>query len=79
MGLEQGILLHSSDNIVPDGVIKELGQCSGPAWDNFDINIETINGLGTINTSHYGIVYQNSSPLQSVVISSNFQKFQRIN
>ena len=30
------------------------------AWDNFDINIETLNGLGTIHHT-YGIVYQNIS------------------
>ena len=32
----------------------------GMTWDNFDINIETPNGLGTIHDT-YNIVYQNIS------------------
>ena len=59
MGLEEGILFQDV-NYVPDGVLKQPGLCVGMAWDNFDINIETLNGLGTIHHT-YGIVYQNIS------------------
>ena len=51
---------------VPDGVLKQPGLCLGMAWDNFDINIETLNGLGTIHHT-YGIVYQNISFAVAVV------------
>ena len=60
MGLEEGILFQEDVNYVPDGVLKQPGLCVGMAWDNFDINIETLNGLGTIHHT-YGIVYQNIS------------------
>ena len=69
MGLEEGILLQESDNYVPNGVIKQPGLCMGTAWDNFDINIETLNGLGTIHHT-YGIVYQNISSAEGEVLSS---------
>ena len=38
----------------------------GMSWDNFDINIETRNGLGTIHHT-YGIVYQNISSMVAEV------------
>ena len=60
MGLEEGILFQEDVNYVPDGVLKQPGLCVGMAWDNFDINIETLNGLGTIHHT-YGIVYKNIS------------------
>ena len=60
MDLEKVILFQEDVNYVPDGVLKEPGLCVGMAWDNFDINIETLNGLGTIHHT-YGIVYKNIS------------------
>ena len=48
------------DGIVPDGISKKKGRCTGTAWDNLDINMETINGLGTMHHT-YGIIYQNIS------------------
>ena len=60
MGLEQGILFQEDVNCVPDAVLKQPGLCVGMAWGNFDINIETLNGLGTIHHT-YGMVYQNIS------------------
>ena len=60
MGLEEVILFHEDINYVSDGVLKQPGLCVGMAWDNFDINIETLNGLRTIHHI-YGIVYQNIS------------------
>ena len=61
MGLEEGVLFQEDVNYVLDGVLKQPGLCVGMAWDNFDINIETLNGLGTIHHT-YGIIYQNISP-----------------
>ena len=58
MDLEKGILFQEDVNYVPDGVLKEPRLCVGMAWDNFDINIQTLNGLGTIHHT-YGIAYQN--------------------
>ena len=66
MGLEEGILFQEDVNYVPDGVLKQPGLCVGMAWDNFDINIETLNGLGTIHHT-YGIVYQNISSMVTEV------------
>ena len=60
IGLEEGILFQKDVNYVPDGVLKQPGLCVGMAWENFNINIETLNGLGTIHHT-YGIVYQNIS------------------
>ena len=64
MGLGEGILFQEDVFYVPDGVLKQPGLCVWMAWDNFDMNIETLNGLGTIHYA-YGIVYQNIS---SVVV-----------
>ena len=60
MGLEEGILFQEDVNYVPDGVLKQPGICVGMACSNFDINIETLNGLGIIHHT-YSIVYQNIS------------------
>ena len=60
MGLEKGILFQEDVNYVPDGVLKQPGICVGMACSNFDINIETLNGLGIIHHT-YSIVYQNIS------------------
>ena len=56
MGLEEGTLFQEYVNYVPNGVLKQSGLCMGMAWDNFDINIETLNGLRTIHHT-YGIIY----------------------
>ena len=56
MGLEEGKLFQEDVNYVPDGVLKQPGLCVGMAWNNFDINNETLNGLGTIPHT-YGIIY----------------------
>ena len=49
MDLEEGILSQEDVNYVPDGVLKQPELCVGMAWDNFDINIQTINELETIH------------------------------
>ena len=66
MGLEEGILFQEDVNYVPDGVLKQPGLCVGMAWDNFVINIETLNGLGTIHHT-YGIIYENISSVVAEV------------
>ena len=57
MGMEERLNLQCGD-LVPHGIKKRRGRSTGSAWDNFDINMETLNGLGTIHHT-YGIVYQN--------------------
>ena len=66
MGLEEGILFQEDINYVADGALKPPGLCVGMAWDNFDINIETLNGLGTFHHTD-GIIYQNISSVVAEV------------
>ena len=58
MGLEEGILNKASNNFIPDGLNTEEEVIL--AWDNFDVNIETLSGLGTIHHT-FGIACQNKS------------------
>ena len=58
MGMESSVIMNVNDDHVPDGVIRQSGLCTGLAFDNFDINMETLSGLGTIHHT-YGIVVQN--------------------
>ena len=57
MGIEESVNMEQGD-VVPDGIHKRSGKCTGSAFDNFDVNVETLNGLGTVHHT-YGIVYQN--------------------
>ena len=57
MGIEESVVSSKGD-IVPDGILKQPNLSTGTAFDNFDINLETINGLGTVHHT-YGIIYQN--------------------
>ena len=41
MGLEEGIIKNRSSSYVPNGILKVKGLCTGLAWDNFDINMQT--------------------------------------
>ena len=66
MGLEEGIWFQEDVNYVQDGVFKQPGLFVGMAWDKFDINIEMLNGLGTIHHT-YGIFYQNISSVVAEV------------
>ena len=58
MGLEEGIIKDHSSSYVSIGILKVKGLCTGLAWDNFDLNIQTFSGLDTIHHT-YGICYQN--------------------
>ena len=64
MDMEESSSVKCS-GIVPDGISKQRGKSTGTAWDNLDINMETINGLGTIHHT-YGIIYQNISVEPSI-------------
>ena len=57
-GLKEDIIKDRSSSYVPIGILKVKGFCTGLAWDNFDINIQTFSGLDTIHHT-YGICYQN--------------------
>ena len=56
MGMESTI---SESNSIVQSLIEKLPDlCTGLAWDNFNINMETPSGSDTINHT-YGICYQN--------------------
>ena len=42
----------------PSNIRKDSKACISLAWDNFDINLETLSGAGSIHHT-YGICYQN--------------------
>ena len=44
----------------PSNIRKDLKACIGLAWDNLDINLETLSGAGSIHHT-YGMCYQNLS------------------
>ena len=56
MAMEESLDLQCGD-YVPHGIVGKPGRCTG-SMDSLDINMETLNGLGTIHHT-YGIVYQN--------------------
>ena len=58
MGLEEGILSSVSNSFIPDGLNTDEEVFL--AWDNWDINIETLSGSGTIHHT-FGIACQNKS------------------
>ena len=43
----------------PNEILLDPHLCTGTAWDNFDINIETLSGADTMHHT-FGICYQNS-------------------
>ena len=55
MAMEESLNLQCGD-YVPHGIAKKTGRCTGSMY-SLDINMETLNGLGTIHHT-YGIVYQ---------------------
>ena len=50
--------INKSDNIVPDSITTKPNLCTDLAWDNFDINLETLSGANSIHHT-YRICYQN--------------------
>lgn len=69
MGVQESIVAKNN-SYVPDGIKKVQGLCTGLAWDNFDMNIETLSGSGTIHHT-YGIAYQNFSHQTNVPLAQN--------
>ena len=57
MELEQAA--DYDESCTPKDVLREPYLCTGTAWDNFDINMETLSGADTVHHT-YGICYQNS-------------------
>ena len=55
-GLEEHIMFQEDVNYVKDGVLKQPGLAVEMALDNFDIDIETLNGSGTIHHT-YRMIY----------------------
>ena len=47
-----------SSDLVSNDIVKRRDLSIGLAWDNFDLNIETLSGAGTVHHT-YGICYQN--------------------
>ena len=47
-----------SSDLVPNGIVKQRDLSIGLAWNNFDLNIETLSGAGTVHHT-YDICYQN--------------------
>ena len=62
MMLENTVI--NEENVTPKEIMKESNLCTGTAWDNFDINLETLSGANTIHHT-YGICYQNILPPDS--------------
>ena len=56
MGLES--TTNSSTTNIPSEIVRKPNLGTAMAWDNFDINIETLSGAGTIHHT-YGICFQN--------------------
>ena len=48
----------NTNSLIPSDIVTIRILCTGMAWDNFDIYIQTLSGAGTIHHT-YGICYQN--------------------
>ena len=49
---------EESDRDAPDGIVLKPNLGTGLAWDNFDVNMETLDGKDTLHAT-VGICYQN--------------------
>ena len=49
---------QKSGKTLPDGIIYEPDLCLGLAWDNYDANVDTLDGKKSLHIT-VGIVYQN--------------------
>ena len=71
--------VNQNDTILPSHIQISPNLSTGLAWDNFDINIETLSGENTIHHT-YGICYQNIMPSENnqfqfdVETNSNYKK-----
>ena len=60
--------VEMKEELTPTVIEKEPNLCTGTAWDNFDINVETMSGADTIHHT-YGICYQNIGSQAAAPIS----------
>ena len=47
-----------SNSAIPDGLLIQSGLVTATAWDNYDENVETLSGRGSLHDT-FGICYQN--------------------
>ncbi len=50
--------ISEKETSTTDGLLRNPGLVTGCAWDNYDENIETLSGPGTLRDT-FGICYQN--------------------
>jgi len=55
---ELALSLMNQKRVTPENLFCEAGLFTGIAWDNFDSNLETLSGKGTLHDT-FGICYQN--------------------
>ena len=65
--------VEMKEELTPTVIEKEPNLCTGTAWDNFDINVETMSGADTIHHT-YGICYQNIGSQADAPISDLGEK-----
>ena len=59
LDMELELAADYDDKNAPNEILLDPHLCTGRAWDNFDINIETLSGADTMHYT-FGICYQNS-------------------
>ena len=62
MSFEEAV--NQNDTILPSYIQISPNLSTGPAWDNADVNIETLSGANTIHHA-YGISYQIIMPSEN--------------
>ena len=70
MSFEEAV--NQNDTILPSHIQISPNLSTGLAWDNFDINIETLSGANTIHHT-YGICYQNIIPSENSQFHFNIE------
>ena len=58
IGMETSITINTKLQSI--NIRKDSKECIGLAWENFDVNLKTLSGAGSIHHT-YGICYQNAS------------------
>ena len=64
--------VEMKEELTPAIIEKEPNLCTGTAWDNFDINVETMSGADTIHHT-YGICYQNIGTQAAAPVSKELE------
>ena len=59
LDMELELAADYDEKNAPNEILLDPHLCTGTAWDNFDINIETLSGADTMHHT-FGICYQNS-------------------